>query len=95
MREPGLRALLLVWATLLALLAATASVALLPWMWLHPALNFAIAIAKSLLIGIFFMHLKSAGLLSRLIAIGGFLWLGILLVLSFADFWTRPLVPLQ
>ncbi len=85
--------LLMVWIGLLLLLTATASVALLPWKTLHPELNFAIAVAKALLIAVFFMHLRTASALPRLFAAGGFFWLAILLGLSFTDFWTRSAVP--
>lgn len=81
--------LLVVWIALISLLAATACVGLLPWKSLHPALNLMIAAAKALLIGVFFMHLRSASALTRLIAAAGFFWLAILLGLGLSDYWTR------
>ncbi len=85
----ALRTLLLVWMGLLLLLAATASVSFLPWKDVHAAINLAIAMAKALLIGLFFMNLRSSSTLSRLIAAGGFLWLALLMTLSYLDVWMR------
>ena len=48
-----------------------------------------IAVCKMLLVALFFMHLRHSTMLTRLVVMGGLLWLGILLVLSFADFATR------
>lgn len=59
------RELIFVWMALLSLLAATAAVGLLPWKNAHGAINLTISIAKTLLIGVFFMHLKSSGPLAR------------------------------
>jgi cytochrome c oxidase subunit 4 len=49
-----------------------------------------IALAKALLIVTWFMHLKRIILAA---AAAGFVWLGILLVLTFSDFLTRWPVP--
>lgn len=89
------RDLIFVWIGLLLCLAATACVELLPWKSIHPAINIGISFAKMLLIGFFFMHLKNASTLSRLIAVGGFLWLALLMGLSFTDFATRAVTPLR
>jgi cytochrome c oxidase subunit 4 len=48
-----------------------------------------IATCKMLLVALFFMHLRHSTVLTRLVVIGGLLWLVILLGLSFADFATR------
>jgi cytochrome c oxidase subunit 4 len=42
-----------------------------------------------LLVALFFMHIRHSTKLTRLVVLGGLLWLGILLVLSMSDFVTR------
>jgi cytochrome c oxidase subunit 4 len=49
----------------------------------------AIAGLKATLVVWFFMHARSSPRLTWLIAFGGLLWLGILLVLTFGDYLTR------
>jgi cytochrome c oxidase subunit 4 len=48
-----------------------------------------IAIAKALLVMMFFMHIKGSSRLLRLAASAGILWLLILIALTFADYRTR------
>jgi cytochrome c oxidase subunit IV len=48
-----------------------------------------IAIAKALLVMMFFMHIKGSSRLLHLAASAGVLWLLILIVLAFADYRTR------
>ena len=48
-----------------------------------------IAIAKVLLVVMFFMHIKGSSRLLHLAASAGLLWLLILLALTFADYTTR------
>jgi len=48
-----------------------------------------IAVCKMLLVALFFMHLRHSTRLTRLVVIGGLLWLGILLVFTLADVVTR------
>lgn len=53
-----------------------------------------VAIAKALIVMIFFMHLKSSNRLTWAVAGAGFLWLSFLLILTIGDFVTRvPLAP--
>ena len=42
-----------------------------------------------LLVALFFMHVRHSTKLTRLVVVGGLLWLAILLLLTFADFATR------
>jgi cytochrome c oxidase subunit IV len=49
----------------------------------------AIAVGKMLLVALFFMHIRHSTRLTRLVVLGGLLWLAILLMLSFADFASR------
>jgi cytochrome c oxidase subunit IV len=48
-----------------------------------------IAVTKMLLVALFFMHLRYSTLLTRLVILGGLMWLGILLLLTLSDFFTR------
>jgi cytochrome c oxidase subunit 4 len=49
----------------------------------------AIAVIKMLLVALFFMHLRHSNQLTKLVVLGGLMWLGILLVLTLSDFATR------
>ena len=86
---PPVRTYVLVWAALIALLLATLGSAFVPLGAGNAAINLAIAVAKSLLVIVFFMHLRSAHYLLRIAAAAGFFWLAILLGLSLADFAIR------
>jgi len=49
----------------------------------------AIAIAKAILIALFFMHIKGSSRLLHFAAIAGVMWLLILIALTLADYSTR------
>jgi cytochrome c oxidase subunit 4 len=53
----------------------------------------AIAVVKMMLVALFFMHLRHSPVLTKVVIGGGMLWLGILLLLSLADFGTRGWLP--
>jgi cytochrome c oxidase subunit 4 len=52
-----------------------------------------IAAAKTLLVGLFFMHLLYTNRLVWLVLATGVLFLGIMLTLTLADYWTRGWIP--
>jgi cytochrome c oxidase subunit IV len=82
-----------VWATLLLLLAVTVGVA---YIHLGPFNIFAaltIAIAKALVIAMYFMHLRYSPRLTWIVAGAGFLWLLILFAISLGDYLTRSWLP--
>lgn len=79
----------LVFVALLVLLAATVLAAEIEHRAANTLLSIGIAVAKALLIMIFFMHLKFAKSLIRVFAAAGFLWLGILFALLFSDYLSR------
>lgn len=89
--EPAFRPLLGTFAALIGLLALTAGVASLPAGWWSTPVGLAVAVAKASLIFVFFMRLRSQVPLVRLIALVGFFFLAIMLVLTFADYLTRLL----
>ena len=53
----------------------------------------AIAVTKMLLVALFFMHVRYSTRLTRLVIVGGLLWLAILLLLTLSDFFTRNWLP--
>ena len=48
-----------------------------------------IAVCKAVLVALFFMHLLSSSRLTWIVLVGGLFWLGILMVLTLADYLTR------
>ena len=51
----------------------------------------AIAVCKMLLVALFFMHVRHSTQLTKLVVVGGLLWLAILILFTMADFTTRGL----
>jgi cytochrome c oxidase subunit 4 len=90
---PSIRSYALVWAALMLLLALTLGSAYIPMGALNVTVNLGVALAKTLLVIIFFMHLRHGSALVRVFASVGFLWLLILLVLSLSDYLSRTRVP--
>ena len=86
---------------LLALTALTTGVAFIDIGYFHTGIHLidmiplntvvalAIAVAKMLLVILFFMHVKYSSSLTKLVILSGFLFLGILVALTLADELTR------
>jgi cytochrome c oxidase subunit 4 len=51
-----------------------------------------IACGKMLLVALFFMHIRHSNKLTKLVVLGGLLWLAILLLLTMTDFATRGIL---
>lgn len=51
-----------------------------------------IAVCKMLLVALFFMHIRHSTKLTKLVVVGGLLWLLILLTLTLTDFVTRGIL---
>jgi cytochrome c oxidase subunit IV len=51
-----------------------------------------IASVKMLLVALFFMHMRHSTKLTRLVVLGGLMWLAILLLLTMTDFATRGIL---
>lgn len=79
----------LVYFSLLALLAATFELAYIDLARFNTAVGLAIAVSKALLVVLFFMHLKMSNGVTRIAAMAGAFWLGILLTLALADYLSR------
>ncbi len=79
----------IVWVTLLIATAVTSAVAFVNLGPFSVVVALAIAVCKMLLVALFFMHVRHSTKLTRLVVLGGLLWLGILITLSMADFISR------
>ena len=86
---PSIRTNIHVFVVLLVLLFATVGGAYLPLGALHFPIAMAIAAAKALIIGLFFMHLLHSHRLTMVIFAASFLWLGIMIALTLADYLSR------
>jgi len=51
-----------------------------------------IAVCKMLLVALFFMHIRHSTRLTKLVVVGGMLWLLILITLTLTDFVTRGIL---
>lgn len=79
----------LIAAALLALLGLTVGVAYLDLGWLNTPVAMAISAAKAAIIILFFMHVRGASGLVKLLAVAGFFWLAMMFALAFSDFAAR------
>ena len=79
----------LVFAALIFLTVATTAVAFVDLGDFSVVVALVIAVSKMLLVALFFMHIRHSTKLTKLVVLGGLLWLAILLVLSLTDFMTR------
>ncbi|MGF7163326.1 cytochrome c oxidase subunit 4 [Rhodoligotrophos appendicifer] len=84
-----IRPILLTWAALLGLLAATVGASFVLTGPLSLAAGLVIAAAKAALIYWVFMHLREESGLVRIFAMGAGAWLMILCLLSMSDYVTR------
>ncbi len=78
-----------VFAALIGLTILTTAVAFVDLGVLNTPVAMRIAVTKMLLVALFFMHLRHSTRLTKVVVVGGLLWLAILLGLSLADFATR------
>jgi cytochrome c oxidase subunit 4 len=78
-----------VWIALLILTLATTGVSYLDLGALNVVTALAIAASKMLLVALFFMHVRHSSRLTKLVVLGGLLWLGIMLTLTMADIVSR------
>ncbi|HSN20070.1 MAG TPA: cytochrome C oxidase subunit IV family protein [Usitatibacter sp.] len=90
---PPVRVYILTWLALMALLAATFTLAHFRLGAANTAVGLAIAAAKVALVGLFFMHLRRASALIAIFAVATLFWLAILFGLSGTDYATRRIAP--
>jgi cytochrome c oxidase subunit IV len=86
---------LVIWAALLVLLVVTVAVAYVDVGPLNIVIALAVAIVKAVLVVWFFMHVKFASRLTKIFVSASVLWLAILFALTFADYITRPWLPVS
>jgi cytochrome c oxidase subunit 4 len=78
-----------IWALLMLFTALTFGLSYLdlgPW---SAVIAVVIAATKATIIALFFMHIKYADRLTKLVALAALFWLGIMFVLTGTDFFTR------
>jgi cytochrome c oxidase subunit IV len=81
-----------IWITLMILTVVTASVAFIDLGPLNTVVALVIASTKALLVILFFMHVKyTSEKLTKMVIVASVFWLLLLLLLSLADYSTRPL----
>jgi cytochrome c oxidase subunit 4 len=85
----SIRTYTLVLLALLVLTAVTTLVAFVDLGAFSVVAALAIAVCKMLLVALFFMHVRHSTKLTKLVVLGGLLWLAILLMLTLSDFTTR------
>jgi cytochrome c oxidase subunit 4 len=83
------RTYLLVYLVLMALLVLTVGSAFLDLGRFNTPLNLGIAATKALIVGFFFMHLRTSSGLIKIIATAGIFLLGILFTLGMSDYVSR------
>lgn len=81
-----------VWLVLLMLTALTTAVAYVDLGAFSVVAALGIAVCKMLLVALFFMHVRHSTRLTRLVLVGGLLWLAIMLTFTLANVWTRGLL---
>jgi cytochrome c oxidase subunit 4 len=79
----------LVFLALISLTVATTAVAFVDLGPFSVVVALVIACCKMLLVALFFMHVRHSTKLTRLVLVGGMLWLAILLLLTLGDVMTR------
>jgi cytochrome c oxidase subunit IV len=79
----------LVFLALISLTVVTTAVAFVDLGPFSVVVALAIACCKMLLVALFFMHVRHSTRLTKLVVIGGLLWLAILLLLTLGDVMTR------
>jgi cytochrome c oxidase subunit IV len=84
-----LRTNLIVYTALMVLLLATVGAAYLPLGRFHLATAMTIAVVKTVMVMLIFMHLKFSSRLTWVFSSAAFVWLAILLVITLSDYLTR------
>ena len=80
-----------VFAALMVMTGITYAVALINFG--NEAINtivaLAVAVTKAVLVILFFMHVRYSSRLTWVVVVGGFFWLGIMIVLTLSDYMSR------
>ena len=78
-----------IWAILMSLTALTAFASLYDLKAWSAVVAVVIAATKATIIALFFMHIKYADRITKVVALAALFWLGIMFVLTASDFFTR------
>jgi cytochrome c oxidase subunit 4 len=89
------RTYLLIFGALMLGTALTVWVAFQDLGILNDLVALTIADVKMTLVVLFFMHVKYSSRLTKLVVVGGFLWLLILFAFTLADYWSRGWLGVQ
>jgi cytochrome c oxidase subunit 4 len=90
--SPSLTTYAIIYISLLALMAATIIAAYLPLGVFNVPVALVIAFTKTVLVALFFMHVRYSGRLIWVVAAGALIWLAILLSI-YHDYLTRDWTP--
>ena len=100
-----LKAYLVVFFTLMLLLVLTVLAYMIPFedwtlpgtsinlSFMNTVIALTIASIKATLVVLVFMHLRYSSKLTWIIAVAGFLWLGIMMAFTFTDYLSRAAIP--
>ena len=83
-----------VFAALLILTYATVAVSKIDLGRFNTIVALTIAVTKAVLVVLFFMHVRHSTRLTKLVVVGGFMWLALLIGLTMADVATRGWIPI-
>ena len=78
-----------VFAALLLLTYATVAVSKIDLGRFNTIVALTIAVTKAVMVVLFFMHVRYSTRLTKLVVVGGFVWLALLIGLTMVDFLTR------
>ncbi len=87
--DDDLRTMQIVFAALMGLLVLTVAVAYVDFGVFTLPVAMGIAVVKALMIMVYFMHLSHESMLVRIFAVSGFVSLGCLFAITFADYIAR------
>ena len=87
------RRLYAVFLALMVLLVLTIVMAHFDLGPLNTAIALGIAVTKAVLVLLIFMHVAHSGKVVWIFSAAGFVWLGIMLALTFSDYLTRSAIP--
>jgi cytochrome c oxidase subunit 4 len=78
-----------IFGALLVLTYLTVAVSRIDLGRLNSVVALTIAVTKAVLVVLFFMHVRHSSRLTKLVVVGGFVWLALLIGLTMADFVSR------
>lgn len=84
-----------IFLALICLTALTTGIAFIDLGPFNTVVALAIAVAKMLLVILFFMHVKYSPRLTKLVIIAAFFWFGLLLTFTLSDVFTRHWTPVN